>query len=446
MSHTSKGPLPFFVLLLGEGLIAGAGGGLLALLYHGAVVCAARVLTSILSYIRVNPVLAVLWFAALMAMAFGVGKLMKLEPMISGSGIAQTEGEVTGRLSQNWKKVIPGKFLGGFLCLIGGLSLGQGGPCVQVGTMAGKALAELLGRDKAQTRHMMICAAGAGLAVAFNAPLAGAAFVLERLNRKFTVPHFTGVFLSCITAALIRCFVLGFHPVFRFKAGSVFPPGQYGLLVLFGVLCGCMGAVYNWLMIKTLDLYKKVKCFGAVRRLITAFLCAGLLGFVMPAVLGSGQELIKTLTDGKLALSFILAAFVVKLMFSAVSLGCGAPGGIFFPLLALGALTGGAFASAGAEFFGMNPLYANHLILFAMAGFLTASARTPLTGILLLLEMTGSFDPVLPLSLVSLTAYLTAVLLKSEPIGDSLLDRFLKNAEQLPAGRKGADPMSKGNT
>lgn len=427
--HTSKGPLSFLVLLLGEGLIAGVGGGLLALLYHGAVVCAGRVLTNILAYIRVNSVLAVLWFAALMAMACGVGKLMKLEPMISGSGIAQTEGEVTGRLSQNWKKVIPGKFLGGFLCLLGGLSLGQGGPCVQVGAMAGKAMAELLGRDKAQTRHMMTCAAGAGLAVAFNAPLAGAAFALERINRKFSAAQFTVVFLSCITADIIRCFILGFHPVFRFKLGPAFPLAQYGLLVLLGVLCGCMGAFYNWLMIKTLDLYKKVKCFGAVRRLITAFLCAGVLGLVMPSAIGSGQALINTLADEKWALCLILAVFVVKLMFSAVSLGCGAPGGIFFPLLALGALTGCAFAAVGTALFGMNPFYVNHLILFAMAGFFTAAVRAPLTGILLLLEMTGSFGPCLPLSVVSLTAYITAMLLKSEPICDSLLNRFLKNAD-----------------
>ena len=135
--------------------------------------------------------------------------------------------------------------------------------------------------------------------------------------------------------------------------------------------------------------------------------------------------------------------FVVKLLFSAVSFGSGAPGGIFFPLLILGALIGGAFAMAGVEFFGMDPGYINNFVLLSMAGFFTAIVRAPITGIILLFEMSGSVSQMLSLAIVSVVAYITATLVKSEPIYESLLNRLIAGQEKASgtgnaenAGRK----------
>ena len=163
------------------------------------------------------------------------------------------------------------------------------------------------------------------------------------------------------------------------------------------------------------------------------FFGAGVLGLLMPSVLGSGHELIVSLTDGEMALGLVILTFFVKFIFSAVSFGSGAPGGIFFPLLILGAMIGGIFAMTGVQFFGLDPVYINNFVLLAMAGYFTAIVRAPITGIILLFEMSGSVSQMLSLAIVSVTAYIIATLLKSEPIYESLLDRILKTHHKATA-------------
>ena len=126
-SHTIKRAQRFPVILIGEGLLVGAVGGLIVLLYRIALTCAGKWLGEALAFIKGNPLRIAGWFAVLMLLAVLVGKLIKWEPMISGSGIPQVEGEILGKLNQNWLKVLPAKFAGGFLCLFGGLSLGREG-------------------------------------------------------------------------------------------------------------------------------------------------------------------------------------------------------------------------------------------------------------------------------------------------------------------------------
>ena len=237
---------------------------------------------------------------------------------------------------------------------------------------------------------------------------------------------------------------MGIDPVFQFELENVLPQELYWTLLLLGVLLGLMGALYNKVMTKAQDLYKKPKFLNETSRLLLAFLAAGVLGLLMPSVLGSGSNLIVSLTDGEMALALVLLTFVVKFLFSAVSFGSGAPGGIFFPLLILGALIGGAFAMAGVEFFGMDPGYINNFVLLSMAGFFTAIVRAPITGIILLFEMSGSVSQMLSLAIVSVAAYITATLVKSEPIYESLLNRLTAGQEEASgsgnAGNAGRKP------
>ena len=139
-SHTIKRAQRFPVILIGEGLLVGAVGGLIVLLYRIALTCAGKWLGEALAFIKGNPLRIAGWFAVLMLLAVLVGKLIKWEPMISGSGIPQVEGEILGKLNQNWLKVLPAKFAGGFLCLFGGLSLGREGPSIQLGVMSGQGI------------------------------------------------------------------------------------------------------------------------------------------------------------------------------------------------------------------------------------------------------------------------------------------------------------------
>lgn len=414
------------VMLITEGLCVGLIGGFIVLLYRVALTFAGNWPIKILSYIKGNPFRCAVWFLILMALAWIVGRLVKWEPMISGSGIPQVEGEVSGRLSQNWKRVLPAKFAGGFLCMLGGLSLGREGPSIQLGAMAGQGISRALGRGKREEKFLMTCGASAGLSAAFHAPLAGMMFAVEEIHKTFSIPILLPVMTASVTADYIASHILGLDPVFHFQITEYLPQNYYWLLILLGILVGVSGVFYNWGMLKAQELYRKIPFLKETGRLLIAFLTAGVLGLVMPSVLGSGSGLIVSLTKGEMVLGMVVLTLVVKFLFSAVSFGSGAPGGIFFPLLILGALLGAVFAMTGAEFFGLDPVYINNFVLLGMTGFFTAIVRAPLTGIILLFEMSGSISQMLSLSIVSVTAYIVATLMRSEPIYDSLLKRILK--------------------
>ena len=424
------------VILIGEGLLVGAAAGIVVMLYRIALTYAGQWMNAALDWMRGDMLRTALWFAVLLVMALIVSRLVKWEPMISGSGIPQVEGEILGKLTQKWKKVLPAKFCGGFLCLLGGLSLGREGPSIQLGAMSGQGISRLLDRGKTEERHLMTCGASAGLAAAFHAPLAGMMFALEEIHKGFSVSILVSVMTSSVTADYICSHIMGLDPVFQFRLEHVLPQNYYWMLLVLGVILGVLGALYNKVMLLAQELYRKPKFLNETGRLIIAFMAAGVMGILMPSVLGSGGDLIVDLTGGELLLGAAALTFVVKFLFSAVSFGSGAPGGIFFPLLVLGALIGGIFAMACVELFGLDPVYINNFVLLAMAGYFTAIVRAPITGIILLFEMSGTVSQMLSLAVVSVAAYITATLLKSEPIYESLLERILQG--QGGAEKKGA--------
>lgn len=423
-NNKTSGNLP--LILIGEGLLVGLVSGLIALAYRVVLSYAGNWLNQILVYIKGNPLAVAGWFVVLGLLAVVVGKLVKMEPMISGSGIPQVEGEINGKLEQNWLRVLPAKFIGGFLCLFGGLSLGREGPSIQLGAMAGKGVSQILKRGKEEQKYLMTCGASAGLAAAFHAPLAGVMFAMEEIHKEFSVAVLIAAMTASVTSDFVASRFLGLKPVFQFELAEALPQKYYWMLILLGVITGLAGAFYNWAMLKAQELYQRPKWLNETGRIFIAFFTAGVLAVWMPSVLGSGHNLIELLTDGDMLLKMAVTVLVVKFLFSAVSFGSGAPGGIFFPLLILGALIGGIFAMTGVQYLGLPDIYINNFVLLAMAGFFTAIVRAPMTGIILLFEMSGSVSQFLSLTIVSVTAYVVATLLRSEPIYDSLLERILK--------------------
>lgn len=177
----------FKYVLIGEGLAAGLCAGLIAVLYRIILGYAEDFVAAAVAFIRTDWTHIVLWFAFLLILGFLVAQLLKAEPLISGSGIPQVEGEIMSFIDQQWTRVLPAKVIGGTLCAFGGLSLGREGPSIQLGAMAGKAIAKLFHRVKMEERLLLTCGAAAGLAAAFNAPLAGVMFALEEIHKNFSV-------------------------------------------------------------------------------------------------------------------------------------------------------------------------------------------------------------------------------------------------------------------
>lgn len=423
----------FPVLLIGEGLLVGGIGGFVVVLYRMVLDVAGDWLDGILAYAGQTPWRMAGWFVVLGALAWLVSRLVSWEPLISGSGIPQLEGEMAGKLEQKWYRVLPAKFLGGFLCLLGGLALGREGPSIQLGAMAGKGISRGLDRGKTEEKFLLTCGAGAGLSAAFHAPLAGVMFSLEEVHKNFSVSALLSVMTASLTADFLATAVLGTDSIFQFAITRELPVHFYWMVLGLGVILGVLGAFYNWFTLKVQSLYDRATFLNSTGKILIPFFCAGILGFTAPELLGSGHDLIEKLTSVDMLLGTAVFLLVGRFLFSAVSFGSGAPGGIFFPLLVLGGYMGGIFAMAGIRLWGLDPVFLNNFVLLAMAGYFAAVVRAPLTGIILIFEMTGTLTQMLSLSVVSIVAYVTATLLGSRPIYESLLDRLLlRRGEKLP--------------
>lgn len=427
----------FPVLLIGEGLLVGGIGGFVVVLYRMALDVAGDWLDGILAYAGQTPWRMAGWFLVLGALAWLVSRLVSWEPLISGSGIPQLEGEMAGKLEQKWYRVLPAKFLGGFLCLLGGLALGREGPSIQLGAMAGKGISRGLDRGKTEEKFLLTCGAGAGLSAAFHAPLAGVMFSLEEVHKNFSVSALLSVMTASLTADFLATAVLGTDSIFQFAITRELPVHFYWMVLGLGVILGVLGAFYNWFTLKVQSLYDRATFLNSTGKILIPFFCAGVLGFTAPELLGSGHDLIEKLTSVDMLLGTAVFLLVGRFLFSAVSFGSGAPGGIFFPLLVLGGYMGGIFAMAGIRLWGLDPVFLNNFVLLAMAGYFAAVVRAPLTGIILIFEMTGTLTQMLSLSVVSIVAYVTATLLGSRPIYESLLDRLLLRKGEKPPKEQG---------
>lgn len=416
-------------------VLAGLAAGLTAALYRLALEWASSFLGGALAFAAASPLHTLAWFLCLVLLAALVAKLLKWQPLISGSGIPQVEGEVQGLFRPQWFKVLAAKFAGGFLCLLGGLSLGREGPSIQLGAMAGRGVSRLLRRPAAggEERLLLSCGAGAGLAAAFHAPAAGVLFCLEEVHRSFSPKLALPLLAATVSADFLACQFFGLAPVFSFPVEAQLSLPQYGLAAGLGVLMGVLGAFYNLVTMKAVRLLQDSRRLTRFLRLLAAFLAAGVLGLVCPALLGSGHELAEQAAAGEFLAETALLLLVGKFLFSTLSFGSGAPGGIFFPLLVMGALAGFLYGSAAVNLLGLDPALVNLFILLAMAANFAAIVRAPLTGAVLLFEMSGSLPCLLPLLAVSLVAYATAALLRSQPIYDSLL---LRLRQSQPGGAR----------
>jgi len=143
-------------------------------------------------------------------------------------------------------------------------------------------------------------------------------------------------------------------------------------------------------------------------------------------LLGGGHELILHLALEEKSILFLTIIYIVKFLLLLICFGSGVPGGIFLPMLLLGAIIGAIVGSFSIDVFGINSSYIINFIALGMAGYFASVVKAPITGIVLIMEMTGSFNHLLSLSVVVIISYVTSELLRNEPIYEVLLERLLK--------------------
>lgn len=425
----------FKYVLIGEGVLVGACAGLVAVVYRIILSYAEEFVSFMTDFVHTGWTHIVFWFIILMILGVIIAGLVKKEPFISGSGIPQVEAEMLSFIDQKWYRVLLYKAMGGTLCAFGGLSLGREGPSIQLGAMAGKGISHLFHRVKMEERLLLTCGAAAGLSAAFNAPLAGVMFALEEIHKNFNASVLVSVMCASVTGDFISRNIFGLKPVFQFEILQSFPLHDYWLLLVLGVLCGIFGVFYNSATLFVQKMFAKTKLlhYGV---LIPLFL-SGIFTFYYSDVLGSGHHMIEMLEEQPIRLfPGLFVLFVIKFLYSLVSFGSGAPGGIFFPMLVLGSFCGAIFGNIWIQYFGFEADFINNFIVLAMAATFTSIVRAPITGIILIAEMSGTLTNLLPIAVVSLVAYVSAVFFNSEPIYESLLHKLLiKNGVDISAFR-----------
>lgn len=371
----------------------------------------------------------------------GVWLVRRFAPHAAGSGIPNLKAILLREAEPEWKRLLWVKFVGGVTAIGGGMALGREGPTVQMGGGVGHMVSEWF-RVKVgdgERRALISAGAGAGLAAAFNAPLSGLVFVLEELHGNFTPVMFVAAFLASVSGDIMSRLIIGELPVFHLSGMT--PPGVTTLpwAALLGVVAGGFGVLFNRGLLATLDLRERLLRWPAFAVGAAAGAFVGFVGWTVPGLAGSGGSLVQMALSGRIVVALLPLFFIARFSLTMVSYGSGAAGGIFAPLLVLGAL-GGLWFGAGVHwiFPASHSLTPAVFAVLGMGALFTAIVRAPLTGIVLMIELTGVYGFMLPLLVACLTAYGVAEVLGNMPIYEALRLRSRAVAARAAAGTSAA--------
>jgi len=405
--------------------IAGAGTGLICGLFRRALETVDRFRISLPVMWHGEPLLgcSLLIAGAAVAAAFSAWLVRRFSEHAIGSGIPHVEAVINGELPPASFILLPVKFIGGLLAIGAGFALGREGPSVQMGATIAHLLGKTLGRNAADCRSLLAAGAGAGLAAAFNAPFAGAAFVLEELTRKFdTREAIAALGASGSAIVVVRLFT---GPASDFIVTNLPYPelGDNLLCIGLGVIAGLLGVVYNRVLFGALAIADRLAGWPVEVRAAMVGAAVGALAWFAPGLVGGGDTLTQRTLDGSEALALLPFIYLLRLFLGAVSYAAGTPGGLFAPLLVLGAQMG--FIFGGLVNPGMTDP-TSHAVAFAvvgMAALFTAVVRSPLTGMILVTEMTENSQLLLPMLAACFSAMAVATMLREPPIYDALKAR-----------------------
>lgn len=377
---------------------------------------------------------------AIVAAGAAIARLMvvRIAPEAAGSGLQRVEAVFDKQAEPAGFAVLPVKFVGGVLAIGSGLALGREGPTAQMGSSLANLVSCFLIKDKDDARVIEASGAGAGIAVAFNAPIGGAILVFEELTESFTSWLLVSALAACLMAVWMMRLMLGNS--FDFKVPQVtlhhIAPG-----LVLGILLGALGACYNWLIVLLLRLSDRIRGFDSVLRAAFIGAVLGLLGWFAPSLIGGGDNLTQAALSGNVALRAIAVIFCVRFFVGPWSYSAGTPGGLFAPMLVVGASFGALFGSVVRYLYPVVDISIVACAVIGMATLFAACVRAPLTGIMLTVEMTGRGDLTLGMLAGAMAAIVITILMGSEPIYTTLKRQMLEKqalAEKAATSSVGA--------
>lgn len=363
--------------------------------------------------------------------------VIRFAPEASGSGVPEIEGALLHERPVHWKRLLGVKFFAGVLSLSAKMVLGREGPTIQMGGNLGKMLADLFHLSLRRTDSLIAAGSAAGLAAAFNAPLAGVLFVMEEMRNQFnySFTSFKVVIIACVSATMTLHALYGSGPAIQMDALPLPSLQSLWFFLLFGLIVGFVGLLFNKALMGIVSFLSPLSFQYRLAYVIAAGFLVGILAYYYPSSVGSGYQIINQALTMSPAFSSLCLLLVARFFTTMLSYSTGVPGGFFAPMLALGTILG------LAAFHVLHYIFPELTILpgmFAVAGMgalFASSVRSPITGVVLVVEMTQNYSLILPLMITCITATTVMQLANNAPIYTQLLHYTLRSSAKNKAVR-----------
>ncbi|MGI8903512.1 MAG: chloride channel protein [Solirubrobacteraceae bacterium] len=406
--------------MLALSLVIGAGAGLGAVAFRYMILGFTYAFTGHRDYSAAghasNPLAPGLgvWFVVLAPVIGGLiyGPLVaRFAPEARGHGVPEVMlavNQLGGRMRPQVPVV---KSLASALCIGSGGSLGREGPIVQIGSALGSVIGQLVRVTESQLRLLVACGAAAGISATFNAPIAGVFFALELILRNFDTESFGFVVLSSVTADAIGRAAFGSHPFLTLPGFSFSSPLELVLYAGLGVLAAGVGVAFIRVLYAGEDLADRLWRGPAWLRPAAGGILLGLVLLAVPQMYGVGYPVLQRAVGGHYVILALLGLLAAKILATNLTMWIGGSGGVFAPSLFMGAMLGSAYGTVAHQLLPHLAAAAGAYGLVGMGAVFAATARAPITGLIIIFELTGDYRIILPLmcAIVVATALSNAV-------------------------------------
>ncbi len=332
-----------------------------------------------------------------------------------GHGVPEVMEAIALRNGVIRPRVVVAKLLASSICIGSGGSTGREGPVIQIGSSIGSTVGQFLRVNPQRMKIFVACGAAAGIAAAFNAPVAGALFSVEIILGDFGVAQFSPIVIASVMATVVSRHFLGDFPAFEVPPYELVSPFElipYGIL---GVLAGFVALAFIKTLYTLEDFFDDLKLNGIIKTMIGGLL-VGIMGVFVPHVYGVGYNSMNMALLGQLPWMVMLGLIFMKLLATSISLGSGGSGGIFAPSLFMGTMTGGFFGALIHQFFPQYSASSGAYSLVGMGAVVAGATHAPITAILIIFELTNDYKIILPLMISTIIATLLTTKLKKESI------------------------------
>ena len=340
------------------------------------------------------------WFVVLAPVVGGLlyGPLIHLFAREArGHGVPEVMLAVAERGGRIRPQVAVVKSLASALCIGSGGSVGREGPIVQIGSALGSTVGQVARVAESRLRVLVACGAAGGISATFNAPIAGVFFGLELILRDFEAESFGVVVLASFVADIIGRATFGSNPFLQLPAFELHSPVEYLLYIGLGVLAALVGVAFIRVLYGSEDLADRLWRGPEWLRPAAGGVLLGLLLLALPQLYGVGYPPLEQAIRGGDVIWLLLALLAGKIVATSLTIAIGGSGGVFAPSLFIGAMLGSAYGVAVNH---LAPALSGPVGAYGIVGMgavFAAAARAPITGVIIIFELTGNYRIILPL-------------------------------------------------